>query len=63
MGKKIVAARPLRPGQVLRAEDLALRSPGDGLPPSELTNVIGRVMLKHLEPDEGIQLDMLGSAP
>ncbi|MGH7388975.1 MAG: N-acetylneuraminate synthase family protein [Candidatus Rokuibacteriota bacterium] len=60
MGKKLVAARPLEIGRVLTAEDVAIKSPGDGLPPYELPNVLGRVMRKSLEPDEAIQLDMLG---
>jgi len=33
-------------GHVLRSEDLALKSPGDGLPPYELDNVVGRT-LRH----------------
>ena len=42
MAKKIVAARDLPSGHVLRREDLALKSPNDGLPPYELDNLIGR---------------------
>src|SRR5215204_3064101 len=33
MSKKLVAARDLPRGHVLRREDLAVKSPGDGLPP------------------------------
>ena len=36
MGKKIVAARDLPAGHLLREEDVAIKSPGDGLPPYEL---------------------------
>ncbi|HEY7398688.1 MAG TPA: N-acetylneuraminate synthase family protein, partial [Gaiellaceae bacterium] len=46
MGKKIVAARDLSAGHVLRREDLALKSPGDGLPPYEIERLIGRT-LRH----------------
>jgi sialic acid synthase len=60
MGKKLVAARPLKIGKLLGPDDVAIKSPGDGLPPYELPNVLGRVMQKPLEPDEAIQLDMLG---
>jgi sialic acid synthase SpsE len=61
MGKKLVAARPLTPGQVLRAGDVAIKSPGgDGLPSYELPNVLGRSIRKALETDEAIRLDMLG---
>jgi sialic acid synthase len=60
MSKKLVAARPLQPGTVLTEADVVIKSPGDGVPPYELPNVLGRTMLKFLEPDEAIQLDMLG---
>ncbi|HEY1366504.1 MAG TPA: N-acetylneuraminate synthase family protein [Gaiellaceae bacterium] len=46
MGKKIVAARDLPAGRALGREDLALKSPGDGLPPYELERLIGRT-LRH----------------
>lgn len=60
MSKKVVASRPLHPGEVLTLESVALKSPGDGLPPYELPNVLGRVIKKALDTDEAIQLDMLG---
>jgi N-acetylneuraminate synthase/sialic acid synthase len=59
MGKKLVAARPLSPGQVLTEADVAIKSPGDGLPPYMLADVLGRVIKKALDVDEAIQLDML----
>jgi N-acetylneuraminate synthase/sialic acid synthase len=46
MGKKLVAARDLPAGHVLAREDIALRSPGDGLPPYEFDRFVGRT-LRH----------------
>ena len=62
MGKKIVAARDLPEGYALRREDLALKSPGDGLPPYEMEKVIGRVTLKPLSEDDDITFDVLNGA-
>jgi sialic acid synthase len=59
MGKKLVAARRLPPGHLLGADDLAIKSPGDGLPPSELPHVVGRVIRVALEPDEALRLEHL----
>jgi sialic acid synthase len=54
MRKKIVAARDLPAGTRLGAKDIALKSPGDGLPPFEFEHVINRVTLRALKEDENI---------
>jgi len=60
MSKKLVAARDLPTGHVLAAEDVALKSPGDGLPPHMLDVVVGRTLLRPLKADDTIQLAALG---
>lgn len=59
MGKKLVAARPIPAGQVLTAADIAIKSPGDGLPPYELERVIGRRTTRALETDQSLAHEML----
>nr|MBA3295468.1 N-acetylneuraminate synthase family protein [Acidobacteriota bacterium] len=59
MGKKLVAARSLPVGHVLEEADIAIKSPGDGLAPTELTRVIGRRLLRALDPDASIALEAL----
>jgi sialic acid synthase len=59
MAKKIVAATTLPAGHVLRREDLALKSPGDGLPPYELENVIGRILRHPLGEDVALTFEHL----
>jgi N-acetylneuraminate synthase/sialic acid synthase len=59
MGKKIVAASTLPAGHVLRREDLGLKSPGDGLPPYELDNVVGRVLRHPLAEDSALTFEHL----
>jgi sialic acid synthase len=64
MGKKLVAAHPLRSCRVLTEADVSIKSPGgDGLEPYQFSQVIGRVLRKDLDTDEAIQLDMLGPSP
>ncbi|HHQ42600.1 MAG TPA: N-acetylneuraminate synthase [Chromatiales bacterium] len=42
MGKSLYARRTLRAGTVLRREDVAIKSPGGGLPPYMLEDIVGR---------------------
>lgn len=54
MRKKLVAAGALAAGTVLRPQDIAIKSPGDGLLPYEFDRVVGKRLLRALKPDEGI---------
>jgi len=60
MGKKIVARHDLHVGQVLEIQDLAMKSPGDGLWPNRLPDVVGRTLLRPLRADDAVTLDILG---
>ena len=59
MAKKIVAAHALAAGQVLTEDDLALKSPGDGLPPYELERVLGRTLRVPLAEDAALTFEAL----
>ncbi len=54
MGKKLVAARDIRRNHVIHRDDVAIKSPGDGLPPYEIENVLGKVTKRELKEDENI---------
>jgi sialic acid synthase len=62
MGKKLVAAHDLPAGHAIRREDIAIKSPGDGLPPYEMDKVIGRVTRFPLRADEDIAFEVLNGA-
>lgn len=59
MSKKIVAAKDLPADHVLKRDDVGLKSPGDGLPPFELDNVLGKTLAKSLKEDESILFEDL----
>jgi N-acetylneuraminate synthase/sialic acid synthase len=62
MGKKLVAAADLPAGHVLRDEDIAIKSPGDGLPPYYFDEIIGRRLLVPLAEDGDFTLEILAPA-
>jgi len=62
MGKKLVAARDLPIGHVLTATDVAVKSPGDGLPPYYLDQVLGQTLTRELHADDAITADLLSTA-
>lgn len=59
MSKKLVAGCNLPAGHVLAESDIAIKSPGDGLPPYELYNVIGKSLKRPLAEDEDIMFEDL----
>ena len=59
MGKKLVAASDLPANHVIRPEDVAIKSPSDGLPPFELEKVIGRITCRPLQADQNITFEDL----
>lgn len=62
MGKKLVAAKDLPAGYTIRREDIAIKSPGDGLFPYEIDKVIGRVTRHELKADDDIVFEVLNGA-
>lgn len=59
MGKKLVAARDLPAGHALTERDVVCKSPGDGLKPYQLGEVLGRMLRQPLSADDDIRLDQL----
>jgi sialic acid synthase len=60
MGKKLVAARNLSAGHSIMRDDIAIKSPNDGIPPYQLDRIVGRVLTRSLAEDENIRWDDLG---
>jgi len=59
MGKKLVAAKDIAAGHIITHDDIALKSPNDGLPPYELERVVGQVTIRALKEDENILFEDL----
>ncbi|MBI4665126.1 MAG: N-acetylneuraminate synthase family protein [Nitrospinae bacterium] len=59
MGKKLVAAKELPKGHTLTREDIAMKSPGDGLQPYEMEHVIGKKLKHELKTDDDIMFAVL----
>lgn len=62
MGKKLVAARTLAAGHAVAVEDVAVKSPGDGMDPSQLDALIGRRLVAAVEEDQPFVLELLEPA-
>ena len=62
MGKKMVAARDLPAGHMIQREDIAIKSPGNGLPPYEIDKVISRVTREAMKEDDDITYDVLNGS-
>ena len=59
MAKKLVAKAALPAGHTLRAEDIAMKSPGDGLPPYEFDRLVGRTLRHPVSEDQALTFELL----
>lgn len=57
MGKKLVASRDLPAGHVLTPEDIAIKSPGDGLQPYYFHQLVGMTLRVPVSADDDLALD------
>jgi sialic acid synthase len=62
MGKKLCAARDLPQGYTIQPRDIAIKSPGGGLPPYEMDKIIGRTTRCALKADDDITFEILNGA-
>jgi sialic acid synthase SpsE len=57
--RSLVAVRDLAAGTILTEENIAIRRPGTGLPPSTLPNVLGRRLRQDVVAGALLSLEML----
>lgn len=59
MRKKIVASQDLVAGHTIKPEDLLIKSPGNGISPSQIYKILGRKIKTQINKEETIKLDQL----
>ena len=59
MGKSLVANRDLPQGYVLTEDDIAMKSPGGGIPPYEWESLVGMTLTQPIKEDETFELAKL----
>lgn len=58
--RSVASARALVRGQCIAVDDLTCLRPGSGIPPSELTSLVGKVVLRDVSPGTLLERDWLG---
>ena len=61
MSKALVASRNLPAGHVVTQDDIAMKSPGDGLPPYQINTLIGSVLVVAMQEDEPFKMECLAT--
>ena len=56
MRRSIVLSRDIELGTKILKEHLSFKRPGDGIPPAEYSNIIGKVLNKSLKKDDQVLL-------
>ncbi|MEW6535521.1 MAG: N-acetylneuraminate synthase family protein [Candidatus Auribacterota bacterium] len=62
MGKSLYFAQSLPAGHILTKDDIVLKSPGDGLLPYELNNVVGCQLMVDVKEEQLISYDQLATS-
>lgn len=55
----LVSAHDLPAGHAIKPEDIAIKSPGDGLPPYNFDKIVGRTTMCDLKADEYLNFEVL----
>lgn len=63
LGKKLVAAHDLPAGHLLTECDVACKSPGDGLKPYQMDQLLGRRLAVAVREDEAFAMELLAAGP
>jgi sialic acid synthase SpsE len=59
--QSVVSRRALPAGSVLAASDLTIKRPGTGIPPAELTSIVGRILSRPVEEDMPLMFEDLAA--
>lgn len=62
MGKSLVATRDLPAGHQITEDDIAMKSPGGGIPPYEMDRLVGTVLEQAIEADGVFDASLLPGA-
>lgn len=60
--KSLVASRPIRSGESISAEMIAIKRPSDGLHPRNFQDVVGKIARQDLAADQCLRWDLLKDA-
>lgn len=63
MGKSLVAAKNLAGGHRLTLADIAMKSPGGGIPPYEIEKMVGLTLKNEMKEDEVFSFDAFVDSP
>lgn len=61
MGKSLVARRDMPEGHIVTDDDIAMKSPGGGLPPYEWANLVGMTLMQPMQEDEAFDFAKLAA--
>jgi N,N'-diacetyllegionaminate synthase len=59
--QSVVSRRALPAGAVLTRDDLTIKRPGTGIPPAEISGVVGRILARPVEEDMPLTFDDLAA--
>ncbi len=62
MGKSLYTAHPLKAGTIISEQDIVFKSPGGGVPPYQLLEIVGRKLVTDLDEEEQLLVEHVEEA-
>jgi N-acetylneuraminate synthase len=60
LGKSLVSSRKIKKGETIRREDILVKSPGQGLSPLRINDLVGKVTIRNIEEEDFFYSSDLG---
>lgn len=59
MRRSLISKRAMKKGQIIMEDDILVKRPGDGIPPSELKNILGGVLTDDIQEETKFTWDII----
>ena len=61
MRRSLISKRAMKKGQIIMEDDILVKRPGDGIPPSEIKNILGGILNGDIQEETKFTWDIINN--